>query len=74
MLKHDAHQTHIGNKNAVCCSETRASINLDNGWTYTDPNDESASLSADWDPLLGEPEIKYSGIIITFGFRSIFFQ
>jgi hypothetical protein len=51
-----------------------SSINLDNKWTYSD-DDESSSLSAHWDLDVGpEPEINYSGIVLTFGIRSVFFQ
>ena len=52
-----------------------ASINLDNQWTYTDEDDASNSIPANWDLNEGpEPEINYSGIILTFGIRSVFFQ
>ena len=52
-----------------------SSINLDNKWTYSDDDDESSSLSAYWDLDVGpEPEINYSGIVLTFGIRSVFFQ
>ena len=52
-----------------------SSINLDNKWTYSDDDDESSSLSAHWDLDVGpEPEINYSGIVLTFGIRSVFFQ
>ena len=52
-----------------------ASINLDNQWTYTDEDDTSNSIPANWDLNEGpEPEINYSGIILTFGIRSVFFQ
>jgi len=49
-----------------------SSINLDNKWTYSDDDDESSSLAAHWDGP--EPEINYSGIVLTFGIRSVFFQ
>jgi len=50
-----------------------SSINLDNKWTYLD--DESSSFSANWDLNEGsEPEINYSGIVFSFGIRSVFFQ
>ena len=49
-----------------------SSINLDNKWTYSDDDDESSSLSAHWDGP--ESEINYSGIVLTFGIRSVFFQ
>ena len=52
-----------------------SSINLDNKWTYLDDDDESSSLSAHWDLDVGpEPEINYSGIVLTFGIRSVYFQ
>ena len=52
-----------------------ASINLDNQWTYTNEDDASNSIPANWDLNEGsEPEINYSGIILTFGIRSVFFQ
>jgi len=49
-----------------------ASINLDNQWTYTDEDDTSNSIPANWEGP--EPEINYSGMILTFGIRSVFFQ
>ena len=52
-----------------------SSINLDNKWTYSDNDEESSSLSAHWDLNEGpEPEINYSGIVLTFGIRAVFFQ
>ena len=53
-----------------------SSNNLDNKWTYSDDDEESSSLSAHWDIINEgpEPEINYSGIVLTFGIRSVFFQ
>ena len=41
----------------------------------TDEDDASNSIPANWDLDEGpEPEINYSGIVLTFGIRSVFFQ
>ena len=50
-----------------------ASINLDNRWTYTDEDDASNSIPANWDPYgRPEPKIDYSGFQFSIGIRSVF--
>ena len=50
-----------------------ASINLDNQWTYTDEDDASNSIPANWDLNEGpEPEIDYNGFQFSIGIRSVF--
>ena len=50
-----------------------ASINLDNRWTYTDEDDASNSIPANWDLNKGpEPEIDYNGFQFSIGIRSVF--
>ncbi len=48
-----------------------ASINLGD-WTYSDEDDESSTLSANWDSDDPEPEIDYSGgVVFTVGVRML---
>jgi len=50
-----------------------ASINL-GGWTYSDEDDDSSSLSANWDDGIA-PEIDYSsGVVFTVGIRMLVFK
>ena len=52
-----------------------ASINLGD-WTYSDEDDESSILSANWYDSVGpEPEIDYSGgVVFTVGVRMLVFK
>jgi hypothetical protein len=52
-----------------------ASINLGD-WTYSDEDDESSTLSANWYDSIGpEPEIDYSGgVVFTVGVRMLVFE
>ncbi len=51
-----------------------ASINLGD-WTYSDEDDESSTLSANWDSDNPEPEIDYSGgVVFTVGVRMLVFE
>ena len=51
-----------------------ASINLGD-WTYSDEDDESSTLSANWDSDDPEPEIDYSGgVVFTVGVRMLVFE
>jgi len=47
-----------------------SSINLDDRWTYTDEDDASNSIPANWDGPV--PEIDYSGFQFSIGIRTVF--
>ncbi len=51
---------------------TLDSIDLDSGWKYSDPDEDSKFTYANWNSEFQEPQLEYGGINILIGFRSIF--